>query len=47
MFTLIREVACRGAAVICASTDPEELAAICDRVVFLSSGRITEAASAP
>ncbi len=40
IFTLIRQAAEQGACVICSSTDREELAAICDRVLVFSSGRI-------
>jgi len=40
IFTLIRQAAEQGACVICASTDREELAAICDRVLVFSGGRI-------
>jgi len=40
IFTLIRQEAEQGACVICASTDREELAAICDRVLVFSGGRI-------
>jgi ribose transport system ATP-binding protein len=37
---LLEEATDRGSAVICASSDYEELAAICDRVLILGDGRI-------
>ena len=40
IFALIRRAAEQGACVICASTDREELAGICDRVLVFSAGRI-------
>jgi ribose transport system ATP-binding protein len=40
IFALIRQAAEQGACAICASTDREELAAICDRVLVFSGGRI-------
>jgi len=40
IFALIREAAEQGACVICASTDSEELAAVCDRVLVFSGGRV-------
>lgn len=40
IFALIRQAAEQGASVVCASTDREELAAICDRVFVFSGGRI-------
>jgi ribose transport system ATP-binding protein len=40
IFVQIRQAAEQGACVICASTDREELAAICDRVLVFSGGRI-------
>ncbi len=40
IFALIRQAAEQGACVICASTDREELAAICDRVLVFADGRI-------
>ncbi|SHG00312.1 ribose transport system ATP-binding protein [Kaistia soli DSM 19436] len=39
VFGEIRKMAGEGAAVICASSDHEQLAAICDRVIVLSRGR--------
>jgi ribose transport system ATP-binding protein len=40
IFALIRQAAEQGACVIFASTDREELAAICDRILVFSGGRI-------
>jgi ribose transport system ATP-binding protein len=40
IFTLLRDAADGGMAVICASSDYEQLEAICDRVLVLSRGRI-------
>jgi ribose transport system ATP-binding protein len=40
IFALIRQAAEQGASVICASTDREELTAICDRVLLFSGGRM-------
>jgi len=40
IFALIRKAAEEGASVICASTDRDELAAICDRVLVFSGGYI-------
>ena len=37
---LTRKAAADGAAVVCASTDYEQLAAVCDRVVVFSRGRV-------
>jgi ribose transport system ATP-binding protein len=37
---LIREAAARGTAVICASSDYEQMAAICDRVLIFAQGRV-------
>jgi ribose transport system ATP-binding protein len=39
VFGEIRRMADRGAAIICASSDHEQLAAICNRVVVLGRGR--------
>jgi ribose transport system ATP-binding protein len=36
----MRRAAADGAAVVCASTDYEQLAAICDRVVIFGRGRV-------
>jgi ribose transport system ATP-binding protein len=40
IFAAIREAARSGAAVVCASADAEELAAICDRVLVLARGSV-------
>ena len=40
IFQEIRKVAARGAAVVCASTDYAQLAAICDRVLVFAGGRV-------
>ncbi|MBZ9935646.1 sugar ABC transporter ATP-binding protein [Mesorhizobium sp. BR1-1-16] len=40
VFAEIRTMAGEGAAIICASSDHEQLAAICDRVLVLSRGRL-------
>ena len=40
IFQLTREAAADGAAVVCVSTDSEQLAAICDRVVVFGRGRV-------
>jgi ribose transport system ATP-binding protein len=40
IFQLMRRAAADGAAVVCASTDYEQLAAICDRVVIFGRGRV-------
>ena len=40
VFDDIRRIAAEGAAVICASSDHEQLAAICDRVLVMSRGRL-------
>lgn len=37
---LVRDAAAKGAAVICASNDYEQLAMICDRVAVLAQGRV-------
>jgi ribose transport system ATP-binding protein len=39
VFAEIRSMAAAGAAIVCASSDHEQLAAICDRVIVLSRGR--------
>jgi ribose transport system ATP-binding protein len=47
VFEAIRAAATGGAAVLCASSDYEQLASLCDRVLILSRGRIaTELAGA-
>jgi len=40
IFALTREAAAAGSAVICVSTDYEQLAAVCDRVVVFGRGRV-------
>ena len=40
IFTTIRTAAERGMAVLCASSDHEQLAAICDRVLITARGRV-------
>ena len=40
IFSAIREAARSGASVICASSDYEQLAAICDRALIFSHGRV-------
>ncbi len=40
LYGVVRAAALRGASVICASSDHEQLAAICDRVLVFSRGRI-------
>lgn len=40
IFGIIRRMSENGTAVLCASSDHEQLAAICDRVIVLSRGRI-------
>jgi ribose transport system ATP-binding protein len=40
VFGDIRRIAAEGAAVICASSDHEQLAAICDRVLVMGRGRL-------
>ena len=42
IFAMIRDAAQAGAAVICASADYEQLAAICDRVLIFARGRIVQ-----
>ena len=41
IFELIREATSSGAAVICSSSDYEQLGIICDRVLIFAGGRIT------
>jgi ribose transport system ATP-binding protein len=43
----IDKIVKRGAAVICASSDYEQLVQICDRVVIFSRGRIVDTLSGP
>jgi ribose transport system ATP-binding protein len=40
IFAILRDETARGAGIVCASSDHEQLAAICDRVLVLSRGRI-------
>lgn len=40
VFKAIRDAAAEGAGVLCASSDYEQLATICDRVLILSRGRV-------
>jgi ribose transport system ATP-binding protein len=40
IFSLIRQAASEGTCVLCASSDHEQLAAICDRVIVIGRGRI-------
>ena len=42
VFEAIKQVADQGAAVVCASTDYEQLAVICDRVLIFARGRIVQ-----
>ena len=42
IFDLIRQPAAAGLAVICASSDYEQLAAVCDRVLIFARGRIVD-----
>ena len=42
VFEAIEAVARSGAAVLCASSDYEQLTAICDRVLVFSRGAVTE-----
>jgi ribose transport system ATP-binding protein len=41
IFELVREYAAGGRAVLCASSDHEQLAAVCDRVLVISRGRLS------
>jgi ribose transport system ATP-binding protein len=40
IFQLTRKAAARGTAVVCVSTDYDQLAAVCDRVIVFGGGRI-------
>jgi ribose transport system ATP-binding protein len=42
VFRLIREIAGRGTSVICASSDHEQLASLCDRVLIFRHGAISQ-----
>jgi ribose transport system ATP-binding protein len=45
VFAEIRKVSADGAAIVCASSDHEQLAAICDRVLVFSRGQIVASLS--
>lgn len=47
VFDLVRDAASGGATVFCASSDFEQLAAICDRVLIFSHGAITASLTGP
>ncbi len=47
IFATIREAAATGASAVCASSDHEQLAAICDRVVVFDRGRIAGELTGP
>lgn len=47
VYEIIRAAAQRGASVLCASSDHEQLAAICDRVLVFSRGRVTASLVGP
>ncbi len=47
VFRAIRDAAARGAAVLCASSDAEQLAEICHRVLVLARGRIAAEIAGP
>lgn len=40
IFAILRELAASGASIICASTDNDQLAQLCDRVLILNKGRL-------
>jgi ribose transport system ATP-binding protein len=40
IYRLVKEASDAGDAVLCASSDAEQLAAICDRVLVLARGRV-------
>ena len=40
LFAIVADVAARGAAILCTSSDHEQLSQICDRVLVMSAGRI-------
>ncbi len=42
IFQLLRDSARRGTTIVCASTDYEQIAAICDRVIVFGRGRMRE-----
>jgi ABC-type sugar transport system ATPase subunit len=41
IYELLADAAAEGLAVVVCSSETEELAAVCDRVIVLSNGRIT------
>jgi ribose transport system ATP-binding protein len=47
IFNLVRDAAADGAAVICASSDYEQLAMICDRVLVFGQGRVVRELTGP
>jgi ribose transport system ATP-binding protein len=47
IYGFVRRAVSDGTSVIVVSSDPEELAQICDRVIVLASGRIAGQVSAP
>lgn len=42
IFKMVREAATEGASVLCASSDAEQLAAICDRVLIFGRGHVVQ-----
>ncbi|CAM5742359.1 hypothetical protein SALBM311S_00504 [Streptomyces alboniger] len=42
MFDAIRDAGRSGIAVLMTSTEPEQMAGLCDRVLVLRDGRVTE-----
>jgi ribose transport system ATP-binding protein len=42
IFKMVREAAAAGASVLCASSDAEQLAAICDRVLIFGRGYVVQ-----
>jgi ribose transport system ATP-binding protein len=42
IFSLVRDAAGKNTSVICASSDYEQLAAVCDRVLILARGRVVD-----
>jgi ribose transport system ATP-binding protein len=47
VFDAVAEAAAEGAAVLCASSDYEQLTAICDRVVVFARGRVVSELAGP
>lgn len=41
IFKVIKELAARGCSIVCASSDHEQLATICDRVLIFAEGRVS------